>query len=279
MPSPQRRSNTAGSDVARITPWDGANTRTMKISYADNFNSSAGVSTYAYPTALTDPANNSSTLKYRYDIGANVEATSPAPAGQTYGKTTKRQFDSEGRLERDSVYINTTEQSYTRYEYPESGIQSKVYSTLMDVDGDGSIAEDEALSETFFDGAGRVFKTRSPHPGSTGGWSAVKTEYDILGRMKKQSVPTEVDSGWDPAGDDLTRGFLWTHQKYDWMGRVVRKINTDGIDQTTLNASDVLISYEGCGRAGGLVTNIEAAVNGKTAQKKFRVRRRGTFPL
>jgi YD repeat-containing protein len=134
----------------------------------------------------------------------------------------------------------------------------------MDVDGDGSIAEDEALSETFFDGAGRVFKTRSPHPGSTGGWSAVKTEYDILGRMKKQSVPTEVDSGWDPAGDDLTRGFLWTHQKYDWMGRVVRKINTDGIDQTTLNASDVVISYEGCGCAGGLVTTIEGELVPRT---------------
>src|SRR5690606_26999712 len=51
-------------------------------------------------------------------------------------------------------------------------------------------------------------------------------------------------------------GFLWTVQKYDWMGRVVRKINTDGGDSGTLNDSDVLISYEGCGCAGGLETTI-----------------------
>jgi YD repeat-containing protein len=48
------------------------------------------------------------------------------------------------------------------------------------------------------------------------------------------------------------------------MGRVVRKINTDGIDQTTLNDSDVLISYEGCGCAGGLVTTIEGELVPRT---------------
>lgn len=41
------------------------------------------------------------------------------------------------------------------------------------------------------------------------------------------------------------------------MGRVVRKINTDGIDQITLN--DILIKYEGCVCTGGLV----AIVDGK----------------
>src|SRR5690606_3574506 len=82
------------------------------------------------------------------------------------------------------------------------------------------------------------------------------TEYDILGRVKRQSVPTEVNSIWEPAGDDQSRGFLWTVQKYDWMGRVVRKINTDGVDSGTLNDSDVLISYAGCGCAGGLETTI-----------------------
>lgn len=56
-------------------------------------------------------------------------------------------------------------------------------------------------------------------------------------------------------GDDTA--FLWTHQKYDWMGRVIRKIATDGADSPTLNDSDVLISYEGCGCAGGMVTTVE----------------------
>ena len=70
-------------------------------------------------------------------------------------------------------------------------------------------------------------------------------------------MPTEVDAGWTPAGDDAVRGWLWTNQKYDWKGRVVRTINTDGVDSPVLNDSDVLISYEGCGCAGGQVTTLQ----------------------
>lgn len=252
--------NTAGSVVAKITPWDGLNTRTIKIGYADDWNSSGNPTTYAYPTTLTDPANNASTVEYRYDIGANVQANSPAPAGQTYGKTTKRIFDSIGRLERNSVYVNTTEHSYVRYEFPTSGIHSKVYAPIVDQDGDGNLAEDEVLTESWSDGAGRVRMSRIPHTFSSGTpvtWAGTMVEYDILGQVKRQSVPTEVDGSFDPAGDDLVRGYLWTHQKYDWMGRVVRKINTDGTDSPTLNDSDTLITYAGCGCAGNLETTIE----------------------
>jgi YD repeat-containing protein len=52
--------------------------------------------------------------------------------------------------------------------------------------------------------------------------------------------------------------WLWTHQKYDWMDRVVRKINTDGTDQTALNDSDILVSYAGCGCAGAVTTTVES---------------------
>jgi hypothetical protein len=44
--------NTAGSPVAQITPWYSTYTRTVRIGYADNFNSTVGVSTYAYPRSL-----------------------------------------------------------------------------------------------------------------------------------------------------------------------------------------------------------------------------------
>ena len=47
--------------------------------------------------------------------------------------------------------------------------------------------------------------SRAEHPGSIGGWAGVLTEYDIVGRVKRQSVPTEVDAGWTPAGDDAVR--------------------------------------------------------------------------
>ena len=108
-----------------------------------------------------------------------------------------------------------------------------------------------------------MLRSRTEHPGSTGGWASTFVEYDILGRVKRQSVPTETDSSFTPAGDD-SAGPLWTYQKYDWKGRVIRKINTDGVDQTALNDSDILISYEGCGCAGGQVTTIEGELVPRT---------------
>ena len=255
--------NTAGAVVSKTTPWYSTYTRTVKIAYADDFNSSPGVTTYAYPTTITDPAGNSSTVKYRYDIGANVEATSPAPAGQTYGKKSKRLFDSIGRLDRQSVYVNTTEKAYTRYEYPSNGIQAKTFTTVIDVSGStsGPDTADEVLSESWTDGAGRVRGSRTEHPGSTGGWTATQTEYNVLGQVYRTSVPTEVSvsspydpSTWTAAGDDSTRGWIWNKAYYDWKGRTIRTVPSDS---TGSDGKDTLISYAGCGCAGGMETTIE----------------------
>ena len=246
--------NTAGSVVAQYDPLE----RITKIGYTDEFNSTVGVSTYAYPTTLTDANGNSSTIIYRYDIGANVEATSPAPHEADYGKITKRVYDSKGRLERNSVYLNTTEYSYTRYVYPTNGVQSQVYSTIADADGDTQIADDEAYHETWSDGAGRVYAKRMPHPGSSGGWAATLIEYDILGRAKKQSVPTEISlsgSTWTPTGDDSA--WKWNETQYDWMGRPTRAIPSDS---NGTDGKDTLYEYAGCGCAGGLVTTVKGPV-------------------
>ena len=100
--------NTTGGTVAHIDPLG----RTVKIDYADAFNDNLNRNTYAYPTTLTDPANNSSTVKYRYDIGTNVWAKSPAPTGNTTGKETTRTYDSIGRLSKETL-VNTG--AYSRY--------------------------------------------------------------------------------------------------------------------------------------------------------------------
>jgi YD repeat-containing protein len=245
--------NTAGSAVAQISPWSSTATRQVKISYTDNWNDSVSRSaTYAYPTALTDPANYSSTVKYRYDVGANVRAESPAPAGQSAGKTTTREFDEIGRLLKESI-VNTG--AYTRYVYSDNGVLSQAYSTLVNVDGDNDIAEDEVLSESWSDGAGRVRYSRTEHPGSTGGYSGALTEYDILGRVKRTSLATEINSNWNVIGDDYARGWLWTQNEYDWKGRITRIINPDS---NGFDGKDQLFSYEGCGCAGGQVTTIQS---------------------
>jgi len=254
--------NTAGAPVAQITPWDGAQTRTVKIGYADSWNDPASRTTFAYPTNVTDPAGNSSTVIYRHDIGANVHAQSPEPAGNSQGKITERLFDSIGRLSKETV-VNSG--AYTRYEYPANGVQSKVFTTVVDTNNNGADSADEVLTESWVDGAGRVRRSRTEHPGSVGGYAGSLTEYNLLGEIKRQSVPTEIDSNWNPAGDDAVSGFLWTAKEYDWKGRITREINTDGTDK--------LYSYDGCGCAGGQITTIKGELVPRDDQPSVMARR------
>ena len=239
----QVKYNTTGAPVANIDPLG----RTVRISYADAFNDNQNRNTFAYPTKLTDPANNYSEVKYRFDTGANVWAKSPAPAGNTNGKETARIYDSLGRVQKETI-VNSG--AYTRYEYPLNQIQSKVFSTVIDTNNNGADANDEVYSESWTDGAGRTLRVRTEHPNSTGGWSGTLAEYDILGQVKRSSVPTEINTNYEPSGDDQTRGWLWTSAEYDWKGRVTREINTDGTDR--------LMNYDGCGCAGGQVTTVQS---------------------
>jgi hypothetical protein len=103
--------------------------------------------------------NNFSEVKYRYDIGANVWAKSPTIDGNATnsGKETVREFDNIGRPTKETL-VNTG--AYTRYEYPNYGVQSKVYSTITDVNNNGADSSDEVLSESWADGAGRVRRSR-----------------------------------------------------------------------------------------------------------------------
>jgi hypothetical protein len=143
--------------------------------------------TFAYPTKLTDPNGNFSQVRYRYDIGANVWAKSPSPVANTDGKTTTREFDNIGRPTKETL-VNTG--AYSRYEYPTNGVQSKVYSTITDVNNNGADSADEVLSESWADGAGRVRRSRSELPNSYGGYSGSLVEYNILGQVRRSSVPT-----------------------------------------------------------------------------------------
>ncbi|MDM7924072.1 MAG: FG-GAP-like repeat-containing protein [Pyrinomonadaceae bacterium] len=259
------RYDIAGSVVAQLDPLG----RKMRMEYADAFNDGIIRSAFAYPTRVFDPANNYSDVEYRFDIGANVWASSPAPAGQNVGKTTERLYDAIGRLEKNSVLsIGANTGAYIRYSRGNNGISHRTFSTLVDVDGDGADQSDEIATETWTDGAGRVRATRTEHPGSSGGWAARRTEYDVIGREKRSSVPTEVSgvalsdpAYWQVAGDDANRGYRWTQHDYDWMGRTIRVVPSDSYGT---DGKDTLISYDGCGCAGGLITTVQGPMVPRT---------------
>lgn len=149
--------------------------------------------------------------------------------------------------------------AYTRYDYANTGNAVTSYSTIIDVNNDTYInTSDEVATESVFDGAGRLLKTRTANPNSTGGYTGKKVEYDLLGRAFRETVPTEMNSGWNPAGDDYrSNTWLWNTREFDWKGRVTRTIPSDS---TGSDGKDTLISYEGCGCAGGMITTIQGPV-------------------
>ncbi len=152
---------------------------------------------------------------------------------------------------------------YTRYDYSDNGTSLDTYTTIIDANGDNTInGSDEVKTETLFDGAGRIRLTRTQDP-QTNNYIGKRVEYNILGQVKRESVPTEINSSWNPAGDDY-RGmngneyiWLWNSREYDWKGRPTRIIPSDS---NGTDGKDQIISYAGCGCAGGQVTTVKGEV-------------------
>jgi YD repeat-containing protein len=205
------------------------------LTYGDSFSDNVNRNTFAYPTTITNADNFSSYVQYHFDFGATTRTQSPAPANQSQGAIQTMTYNSLGQLER----ITTTNNgAYKRFWYGANFTAS--FATV-------NTLADEAYSVAVVDGFGRVTGTASNHPGSSGGYSAVSTIYDRMGRTWKVSNPTEISESWQPSGVDGA-GYYYTQQTYDWKGRPLITTNTDG---TTKEAS-----YAGCGCAGGEVVTL-----------------------
>jgi YD repeat-containing protein len=117
------------------------------------------------------------------------------------------------------------------------------YQTLKDL-----TVANEFHSWQVFDGAGRVRATASDHPGCGSGRQGQYVIYNNMGRVVEQSNPAEINASWVPAGDDQA-GWHATLQTYDWKGRPKQTTNSDG--------STRIITYGGCGCAGGEITTVQ----------------------
>lgn len=171
-----------------IGPWDGNNTPTRENQLFRQFQ----FLSQRLDIRISDHRNRPQQPKFDLKIplrhrGKYRDQFTRA-GGSDVWQTSKSAFDGIGRLERQSIFVGSTERAYSRYEYPSNGIQSKRYSPIVDVDGDNNIAEDEVYSESWLDGAGRVRRSRTEHPGSNGEWMASVIEYDIVGRVARRTV-------------------------------------------------------------------------------------------
>ncbi|MDX6530033.1 MAG: hypothetical protein QOH41_2323 [Blastocatellia bacterium] len=205
------------------------------ISYADSFSDGNNSRhTFAYPTTATDADGYSSTLQYNFDFGAKTRVQGPPPNNQPNGIVQIFAYDSAARIQQVTT-ANTG--AYTRYVYG----PNYTY-TLSSVNN----VADEAYAIQIFDGVGRVIETAGDHPGSSGAYKAQVTIYDIMGRVAKQSNPSEINAASVPTGDDA--GWVYTGQTYDWKGRPLETTNTDGKQKYA--------SYSACGCAGSEVVTL-----------------------
>jgi Tol biopolymer transport system component len=218
------------------------------FSYVDAFSldgtsvdAARSFATFAYPTSVTDPDGFSSTLWYRYDFGAKTRAQGPPPQGQSVGIIQTTSYDDAARIRR--VTSGNTG-AYTHYVYGPNYMQT--FGSVNNVAA--NYLDSELYSNTLFDGLGRRIGVATNHPGSSGGYKAQWTEYDIMGRPSRLSNPTEIDGNWNAVGDD-SAGRVYTQQTYDWKGRPLETRHL--IDGTVKYAS-----YEGCGCAGGAVVTL-----------------------
>jgi YD repeat-containing protein len=203
------------------------------LHYGDWFSDGADHNTFAYATTVTDPDGNNSSAQYNYDFGAKTRVQGPPPNNQPNGIVQTFTYDNAARIQQVTT-LNTG--AYSRYVYGPNYTQT--FASVNNI-------ADDAYSIKVFDGAGRVFAAATNHPGSTGGYSAVLSIYDAMGRIFMQSNPTEISGGWAPTGDDAV-GWIFTQQTYDWKGR--RLLTSHLTDGTTKQAS-----YSACGCAGSEV--------------------------
>lgn len=255
--------NTAG---AVVSVKDASNHETT-ISYAESFSDGNNLrNTLAYPTNTTDADLFSSTKKYHFDSGAVTATQTPLPNGTTNtpGPQQLYTYDSIGRLQQVS---NSVTSLYTRIEYSTNAARRDTFTTYQDSLG-------EARSFKIADGHGRIVASATEHPGSSGGYSAVRTTYDVMGRSIATSNPAEtaasgVPSQWTTVGDDASVGWVFTQQTYDWRGRPLVTTNpsmTSNPAETTTKE----ISYSTCGCAGGDVITLtdEGTIDAGIAKRR-----------
>lgn len=247
--------NTAGAVVSSKDAVD----HEVKISYADSFSDDNNTrNTLAYPTKVTDPDNFESTSKYNFDFGAVTSRRTPKPNETTNKPENERPervftFDILGRLEQITNSVNAAS---TRFVYSTAQNRIDTYQTIQQGLG-------EARSFEITDGHGRAVAKAIDHPsGTVGSFSGQRMIYDTMGRLFKTSNPAETMAAghapqWSAIGDDLSLGWIYTEQTYDWGGRPLVTTNpsmTSNPAQTTTKA----VSYAGCGCAGGaVVTNTD----------------------
>ncbi|HXF39383.1 MAG TPA: BACON domain-containing carbohydrate-binding protein, partial [Blastocatellia bacterium] len=148
------------------------------------------------------------TTSFSYDFSTGLALSTTDPNGQP----TSFDYDSAWRVKT----INSATGASTLTQFDKDSNQNDLLSyfqrvTYLEADG---ITTRTITSRSWFDGAGRVLRAGTAAGASPTSYDAVKTEYDSMGRVSRQSNPYtgDVNGNGSPA--------FWTSNTYDPQSRV-----------------------------------------------------------
>jgi RHS repeat-associated protein len=177
--------------------------------------------------SATNPANETSTFDYNYDLGISNSAKDPN------GLETKFGFDAFGRVIKttypDNTFVTNVYQSCTLAGNCSGPIKAAIVETANDAGGH-PIRD----SLTFLDGFGRQVDRRERV--LTGELNQVRVEYDSQGRVKRVSSPCIM------SGSSCSGTTFWTARNYDLAGRLTRQ---DRPLSSGAGNATTLIAYSG----------------------------------
>ncbi|NOT61211.1 MAG: hypothetical protein HOP19_13410, partial [Acidobacteria bacterium] len=217
--------------------------------------------TFAYLTKTIEPGDASgapaapATQKYDYCFGAVTEAVDPKSNQASITAPPAKQllfYDSKDRLQRVEVHKKNSANAVVKYSqkwyvyYANHNLVTE-YNTVNDVMVgtwthhylDGASRERMTISD-FPNNPGYPTPSNPNPPSAMGHMKSAYVVYDVMGRIKTRSRPTQIDISYNPAGMDTL--YVTSSQTYDWKGRPLITTHADN--------STVTLSYEGCGCSG-----------------------------
>ena len=190
--------------------------------------SSVGQASYAFPTVVTNAANQTVNSQFDYYLGRPVDArdTNGVVASGYYSDALDRPTQV-----RRAVGVSGVE-NQTTFAYDDA---TRTVTTTSDLNNNNDNA---LVGKVLYDGLGRTTETRQYEGGTN--YIATQTQYDALGRAHKTSNPFRP---WQ------SETAIWTTSAFDALGRVISVTTPDSAVVSTAYSGNTVTVTDQAGKA------------------------------
>jgi YD repeat-containing protein len=181
---------------------------------------------HLYPVTERGPkyfATSGQVADTRFVSSATYDAVCGQPATQTDVNGIVQTFTYDAFCRPyDTAVALTGSYSKTRFENEGNPLTQALVMSSPLPNGTG-----EQFTRSYYDGLGRVWRTETPGETAAGPRRIVDTEYDARGNVARASLPRFANEA-----------VQWTANSYDWADRLVKTVNPDNSQRTTVHWLD-----------------------------------------